>query len=124
MCADRKDHDELCITGVSRIELDSRKIWTPNFYLPDSFDFRPNEIMPPLIVSPTGDVEFYPTMLCSTACTIDPFWFPYDEQLCEVKLVSWMHQSSSLVFKAITETADIEAMVENSHWYIKGWLVS
>ncbi|CAJ0563335.1 unnamed protein product, partial [Mesorhabditis spiculigera] len=65
-------------------------IWKPDVLLYNSaaedFDstFKSN-----LLVYNTGDVTWIPPGVLKFVCAIDVTWFPFDEQLCELKFGSW-----------------------------------
>ncbi|CAJ0585298.1 unnamed protein product, partial [Mesorhabditis spiculigera] len=101
-------------------------IWKPDVLLYNSaaedFDstFKSN-----LLVYNTGDVTWIPPGVLKFVCAIDVTWFPFDEQLCELKFGSWTFHghaidlqidSSDETDNTTNHQMDLSTYVVNGEW--------
>ena len=45
-----------------------------------------------------GDVTWVPPAIYQSSCSIDVLYFPFDEQVCDMKFGSWTHKGKSLTY--------------------------
>jgi nicotinic acetylcholine receptor len=81
----------------------SSMIWTPDLVIMDSAEDKmtrgshSDKYM--AIVSSSGKIRWHYQMLSKSFCRIDPYNFPFDEQLCEIRIRSWAHDKNMLRIK-------------------------
>ncbi|KAI6171111.1 Neuronal acetylcholine receptor subunit eat-2 [Aphelenchoides bicaudatus] len=73
--------------NITRIALPPDMLWKPDIMLfnsaDENFDAR-SEVN--FVVSHTGEVLHAPPAIVKSSCAIDITWFPFDEQICYLKL--------------------------------------
>ena len=76
--------------GVDCIQLDAESIWNPQLYVANSMDLR-NLMDEAKIISlrDDGKVEADIPILLETTCPMDLTGYPFDEQTCIIKIVSF-----------------------------------
>ena len=90
-----------------------------------------------IVVSSDGSTLYVPPGLFKSTCKIDITWFPFDDQLCDLKFGSWTYQGGEvkciyLVLKRISiqlqvdlqmktqEGADLSSFAKNGEWDLIG----
>ncbi|VDM28755.1 unnamed protein product [Toxocara canis] len=74
------------ITNI-RFASSSNDLWKPDVLLFNSADDKFDANFPVnFVVKYTGDVLFAPPGIVKSSCQIDITWFPFDEQLCYLKV--------------------------------------
>ncbi|CAJ0930471.1 unnamed protein product, partial [Mesorhabditis belari] len=101
-------------------------IWKPDILLYNSasedFDstFKSN-----LLVYSSGEVTWIPPGVLKFVCAIDVTWFPFDEQLCELKFGSWTFHGHAIDLQIDTTDdpenstnpqMDLSTYVVNGEW--------
>ncbi|PIO74385.1 Cation transporter family protein [Teladorsagia circumcincta] len=98
-------------------------IWKPDILLYNSaaedFDstYKSN-----LLVYATGDVNWIPPGVLKFVCKLDVTWFPFDDQICEMKFGSWTFHGDAIDLQIQTENTsdshsmDLSTYVVNGEW--------
>ncbi|WKX92295.1 hypothetical protein Q1695_010378 [Nippostrongylus brasiliensis] len=98
-------------------------IWKPDILLYNSaaedFDstFKSN-----LVVYSTGDVNWIPPGVLKFVCKLDVTWFPFDDQICEMKFGSWTFHGDAIDLQIhddnvnSTHSMDLSTYVVNGEW--------
>ncbi|CAI4226691.1 unnamed protein product [Auanema sp. JU1783] len=102
-------------------------IWKPDILLYNSaaedFDstFKSN-----LVVYNTGDVTWIPPGVLKFVCQLDVTWFPFDDQICELKFGSWTFHGFAIDLQIdttesnATHSMDMSTYVVNGEWIVIG----
>ena len=53
------------------------------------------------VVSHDGDVLWVPPYRITSSCKMDSTWFPFDEQVCDLKFGSWVYDGLKLNLKMV-----------------------
>ena len=61
-------------------------------------------------------MQWLPTFKWITSCKVDLFYFPYDEQFCEVQFVNWMYGAFMVNFTSIYNTVETTYYSPNGEW--------
>ncbi|KAK3696490.1 hypothetical protein QZH41_011802, partial [Actinostola sp. cb2023] len=107
--------------GIERLILEPKRLWLPDVSLLNSAtaDIGVNGAEARLILQHTGDIAWFNPAILESSCSMDITHFPFDDQLCELRLGSW---SFSLPFMDIVparRTADLSDYVENGEWILQ-----
>ncbi|GFS24689.1 non-alpha nicotinic acetylcholine receptor subunit [Elysia marginata] len=84
--------------GSFRIKPD--KVWVPDFVLFNNADgnyevtYKSN-----CVLYSDGNVNWIPPAIYQSSCSIDVLYFPFDQQVCEMKFGSWTHKGNALTYK-------------------------
>lgn len=66
-----------------------------------------------------GRAYWQPTIIMSTACDIDITYFPFDTQVCNVMINSWMNTPSEVKLAAPVLNANMDYFRKNGEWDVK-----
>ena len=92
-----------------------------------------NGYMPALaMVSHDGHVFWPPIVRLRSTCKIDITYFPFDDQMCSMKLGSWAYDGLQVDIVKRDKPIDLENYVSNGEWELInvkvshdiGWLVN
>ena len=67
-------------------------------------------------VEHNGHVRWMVPLIVNSACPVDVTYFPYDQQICEVKFGSWIYDLAQLDLRLTFERPDLEHYVMNSEY--------
>ena len=67
-----------------------------------------------------GLVQWSPGFKWVTACNVDLFYFPFDEQFCEVQFVNWMYGAQSVNLTYQIDEVDTSYYSPNGEWNLVG----
>ncbi|KAL4216813.1 Neuronal acetylcholine receptor subunit alpha-7 [Mactra antiquata] len=111
--------------GSDNIRIPCRKLWLPDIVLYNSVDDYTSGYMPSLaMVYNTGRVFWGPVVRFRSSCKIDITFFPFDDQVCYLKLGSWAYNGYQVDVHKRSETIDLSNYVDNGEWKLIGIKVS
>ena len=84
-------------SGISRILVDPKEIWTPDIVLYDSTDAKRVSHESQIVLYPNGYNSWYSPAVFQSTCKIDIEFFPFDRQHCSMKFGSY-HFDSTLQY--------------------------
>jgi nicotinic acetylcholine receptor len=64
----------------------------------------------------TGGVEWKPPAIYKSLCPIDVEFFPFDEQICTLKIGSWTYDGNSVYIVHKSEPKDHLDVVHNGYY--------
>ena len=115
-CDDALSWNKSHYEEVSRIQLDAQYIWTPQLFVANSMDLRSLMDEAKIIsLSSDGTVEADIPVLLETTCSMDLTRYPFDEQTCTIKIVSF----SSLNWEVCEQNYDeslAESLAFSTEW--------
>ncbi|KAI3413823.1 hypothetical protein GPALN_011304 [Globodera pallida] len=83
--------------GVSALYVPHEMLWVPDLVLYNNADSHYNiTIGTKATISHTGQVFWEPPAVFKSLCQIDVQWFPFDEQLCQLKFGPWSYPEDLL----------------------------
>ncbi|XP_067934083.1 acetylcholine receptor subunit alpha-like [Watersipora subatra] len=79
--------------GIKRMYLPCFKVWLPDIVLYNAVeDIHENYYMKsPVTVDYTGEVKWFPLAKLHSSCKLDIRFYPFDRQVCYLKLGSWSY---------------------------------
>ncbi|XP_060561240.1 neuronal acetylcholine receptor subunit alpha-10-like [Ruditapes philippinarum] len=117
---DRRDYD-----GTDNIRIPCRRLWLPDIVLYNSVDDYTSGYMPSLaMVYDNGRVFWGPVVRFRSSCKIDITFFPFDDQICHLKLGSWAYNGFQVNVINRSETVDLSNYVDNGEWKLIGLKVT
>ncbi|KAL3865574.1 hypothetical protein ACJMK2_042949 [Sinanodonta woodiana] len=104
-------------SGLSVLRIPCMSIWRPDIVLYNSADDYKDGYMEALaMVSNNGHVFWPPIVKLRSTCSIDITYFPFDDQICKLKLGSWAYDGTQVdVFKR-AQPVDLSNFVGNGEW--------
>ena len=103
--------------NISEILLKQGQIWFPDIVVTNSIQeynlIGFDELN--VALSSDGEICWIPGITAQTICAIDTKFFPFDEQVCHIELVSWMSTNSYVIFKTDIPEQDWD-IYENGQW--------
>lgn len=107
--------------NISDIQIDSRDIWTPWFYLVNSAD----ELAPIgsdsyfyASVMSYGQVAYSPGGILEAKCITDISKFPLDVQICRLSFIIWSAGATLYKFSSFRRAVLLTYFTANSNWDI------
>ena len=106
---------------VDIVRIPNDELWIPDVALFNYADDRMRQPRDTLVlVNATGHIDWIPTGIFKSACSIDTFSFPFDEQLC---FMTFRSQSMgidgmTLDFVDGRESMSLDSYVPNPEWEI------
>ena len=109
--------------GVNKLRVPQEKVWTPDL-LPYNdvgvFDNTKYKLVIPLRVNPDGKVCWATPVTMETTCKMDVKKFPFDEQVCEIKLGSWQYNADEIDIFCTDSELNTDNYVSHVQWQLKG----
>jgi len=106
--------------GVQDVRLETEDIWFPDFECYNQVKKEPLRRRDTVVLTDTGTITWIAPNILTTTCKIDPTWFPFDEQNCEIKFGSWTYNGFLMDLKLNDDNADLSSFVTNSEWALIG----
>ena len=73
-----------------------------------------------IVVSSDGSCLWVPPGLFLSTCKIDITWFPFDDQMCNMKFGSWSYDGSQIDLQLNGDGGDISSFIKNGEWELIG----
>ncbi|KAJ8031943.1 Acetylcholine receptor subunit alpha [Holothuria leucospilota] len=109
--------------GVTLISLRTEDIWMPDIAVAERLDVGTavvNLFQPYLIVNNTGFVIFFQQTDLTIYCRLDMRKFPFDTQICEMRLLSYSYDSNQVILSfANTSASNENTFRKNGVWNLK-----
>lgn len=103
--------------GLNNTRIPCQMIWLPDVLLYNSADDYTSGYMPSLaMVYSTGRVFWGPVVRFRSSCRIDITYFPFDDQVCRLKLGSWAYNGLQVDVMNRSNTIDLTNFVDNGEW--------
>ncbi|CAG5124023.1 unnamed protein product, partial [Candidula unifasciata] len=86
--------------NIGSIRIKPEKVWVPDFVLFNNADgnfevtYKSN-----CVLYSSSEVNWIPPAIYHSSCSIDVRYFPFDQQICEMKFGSWTHKGKALKYK-------------------------
>lgn len=108
--------------NVPSIRLPADQVWRPDILLYNSAHINIDGTYPThVVIKDDGSCLWVPPGIFLSTCRINIKWFPFDDQLCELKFGSWTHDGGLLDLRLDTQEADQTTLVPNGEWIVVGW---
>ncbi|NP_001267772.1 acetylcholine receptor subunit alpha-type acr-16-like precursor [Aplysia californica] len=122
---DQEWHDQKLIwkpedfNGLNKIRIPCRHIWKPDIVLYNSVEDYTDGYMQSLaMVSHDGTVFWPPIVKFQSTCQIDITYFPFDDQICNMKLGSWAYDGFQVDVNNRSVPVDLSNYVSNGEWHL------
>jgi len=79
---------------------------------------KPVGLNNPLLVTSHGTVRWLAPIILKSSCKLSVRYFPFDEQFCRLKFVSWTYSKSALRLEP-EETETLQNYTESGEWYLE-----
>lgn len=115
-------NESLC-GGIKEIEIPAEDIWVPDIEVYNSFkeSMADNAMHPIVTVLSNGMATYVPRRHVQTPCHFDLLNFPYDSQVCELVMGSWMYEMSKVaLLPASTSKSQLLKFARASDWDVLG----
>jgi len=108
--------------GVDSIRIHPKLLWTPDLLMYNSADEKfDGTYQTNVVVSNDGSCLYVPPGIFKSTCKIDITWFPFDDQLCDLKFGSWTYSGWKLDLALKQEDGgDISSFITNGEWDLIG----
>ncbi|XP_050402299.1 acetylcholine receptor subunit alpha-type acr-16 [Patella vulgata] len=103
--------------NISIIRIPCKLLWLPDIVLYNSVDNHNKGYMKSLaMVESDGKVFWPPIVRMRSSCKMDITYFPFDDQVCKLKLGSWAYDGFQVDVSNRTTDMDLENYVDNGEW--------
>ena len=106
--------------GSVRVPYD--RVWTPDIVLFNNADgnyegsYKPNVLLYADIEENQPNIHWIPPAIYKSSCTIDVRYFPFDEQLCEMRFGSWTFDAQQVRIKPEKPMVNLEDYLPSGTW--------
>ncbi|XP_076465482.1 neuronal acetylcholine receptor subunit alpha-10-like [Babylonia areolata] len=106
-------------SGLTVLRIPCQHIWKPDIVLYNSVEDYTDGYMQALaMVRHTGHVFWPPIVKFHSTCQIDITYFPFDDQVCTMKLGSWAYDGLQVDVVNRSEGVDLSNYVSNGEWQL------
>ncbi|XP_067038979.1 neuronal acetylcholine receptor subunit alpha-2-like isoform X3 [Acropora muricata] len=107
--------------GIKTINVNPGKIWLPDIVLHNNAE----ETLPSgtlyvfknrVILTSDGECTWYAPTILRSGCNIDITYFPFDDQLCELKFGSWTYNGLEVNVVQMSDRADLKQYMTSSEF--------
>ncbi|XP_052792341.1 neuronal acetylcholine receptor subunit alpha-10-like [Mya arenaria] len=103
--------------GLKVFRMPCASIWRPDIVLYNSADDYNDGYMQALaMVHNNGHVFWPPIVKLRSTCNIDITYFPFDDQICKLKLGSWAYDGFQVDLFSREHPVDLSNFVSNGEW--------
>ncbi|KAK2146877.1 hypothetical protein LSH36_581g04044 [Paralvinella palmiformis] len=114
---DKLKWDPVDYNGLKTLRVACHLIWKPDIVFYNSADDYINGYMPALaMVSHDGHVFWPPVVHVRSTCKIDITYFPFDDQMCSLKVGSWAYDGLQVDVQKRDKPIDLENYITNGEW--------
>ncbi|ESP05439.1 hypothetical protein LOTGIDRAFT_152290 [Lottia gigantea] len=104
-------------SNISIIRIPCKLLWLPDIVLYNSVDNHNKGYMKSLaMVESDGKVFWPPIVRMRSSCKMDITYFPFDDQVCRLKLGSWAYDGFQVDVSNRSTDIDLENYVDNGEW--------
>ncbi|XP_064596453.1 neuronal acetylcholine receptor subunit alpha-10-like [Liolophura sinensis] len=102
---------------LRKVRIPNTLIWLPDIVLYNSADDYTDGFMRALaMVNDDGRVFWGPVVRFRSSCQIDITYFPFDDQICRMKMGSWAYNGFQVDVTNRSNTIDLSEFVDNGEW--------
>lgn len=106
--------------GITEINIDPGRLWKPDIYLynnaDEDHDGAQDKMQTKIKVDHSGTNRWLAPSIIKSSCKINVRYFPFDEQVCELKFGSWTYDARRLDIVAEGPSADTKTTQVNGEW--------
>ncbi|XP_033750129.1 neuronal acetylcholine receptor subunit alpha-9-like [Pecten maximus] len=107
--------------GLSVLRVPCKSLWLPDIVLYNSAEDYTQGFMEALaMVSHNGNVFWPPIVKLRSTCAIDITYFPFDDQICRMKVGSWAYDGFQVDVFNRSNSIDLSNFVSNGEWELIG----
>lgn len=107
-------------SSTKAIHISPKKLWVPDLKVYNEVNRQLNDgldqIQTRAIVLNYGDVLWMAPYILQLSCQVNLKYFPYDKQICKVKIGSWTYHGLALDVKPENMTMDVSKSDSNAQW--------
>ncbi|CAL1530224.1 unnamed protein product [Lymnaea stagnalis] len=104
---------------LKRLRIPCRHLWKPDIVLYNSVEDYTDGYMQSLaMVHHTGVVFWPPIVRFQSTCQVDITYFPFDDQVCSMKLGSWAYDGFQVDVDNRSVPVDLSNYVSNGEWHL------
>ncbi|XP_077996518.1 neuronal acetylcholine receptor subunit alpha-9-like [Glandiceps talaboti] len=104
--------------NITEIRLPSEKVWLPDIVLLESTKTTgERDMATDVIINYRGEITAMAPVLYSASCPVDPKYFPFDEQNCNLTFMSWSYNGELLDLIPDPNT-DASSFKTSSEWQL------
>ncbi|XP_054980552.1 5-hydroxytryptamine receptor 3C isoform X3 [Sorex araneus] len=111
--------------GIKKISVTTKNLWLPDIFIVESMDVDKTPQGLTAYVSNEGLVKYKKPMKVTSICSLDIFYFPFDQQNCTLTFSSFLYTVDYMLLgmeKEVWEIEDIsqEIVQTNGQWELLG----
>lgn len=105
---------------VGSVRVPPDRVWTPDIVLFNNADGNYEASYKPNILlygdEPGANVMWIPPAIYKSSCTIDVRYFPFDEQVCDMRFGSWTFDAQQVILKLDKPLVNLEDYLPSGTW--------
>lgn len=104
-------------SGITKLRIPCDFVWRPDIVLYNSAESLNQGYMKSLaMIEANGSVFWPPIVRMRSSCKMDITYFPFDDQICKLKLGSWAYDGFQVDVTNLTDNIDLSNYVNNGEW--------
>ncbi|XP_052281504.1 acetylcholine receptor subunit alpha-type acr-16-like [Dreissena polymorpha] len=103
-------------SSIKKLRIPCDLIWLPDIVLYNSVDSHKEYMKALAMVDNDGHVFWPPIVRMRSSCKMDITFFPFDDQVCHLKLGSWAYDGFQVDVSNRTMEIDLTNFVDNGEW--------
>ncbi|XP_064628674.1 neuronal acetylcholine receptor subunit alpha-7-like [Lineus longissimus] len=108
-------------SGIDKLRIPIDQLWKPDLAAYNSIGDKYHSSFTSMgLVNYAGDVIWIPPVILNTACIFDYTYYPYDSQICDIKIGSWHHDGGKMNLTRGHDRVDISTYLKNNGWELVG----
>ncbi|ELU10286.1 hypothetical protein CAPTEDRAFT_201263 [Capitella teleta] len=105
--------------GVKVIRIPCDFVWLPDIVLYNSVDDYSEPYMRSLaMLSHDGMIFWPPIVKFRSSCKVDITYFPFDDQICSMKMGSWAYDGLQVDVTNNSDSVDLSNYIDNGEWQL------
>ncbi|CAB3399483.1 unnamed protein product [Caenorhabditis bovis] len=114
----RLSWNETLWSDIKAIYVPHNRIWKPDIILVNNAirEYHASLVSTDVMVTSDGNVTWLFSALFRSSCPIRVRYYPFDDQLCELKFASWSHDLTEINLGLNTDKGDLSSYMNNSEF--------
>lgn len=104
--------------GIKTLRVPASNVWLPDTFIFNNADDASAGFVHSVyvLVTHNGSVLWPVPVKLLSSCKVDITYFPFDDQMCELRFGSWIYSADWVDFDSTVDSFDLSNYIDNSEW--------